>query len=344
MPVSAPELVKYGKSSLDLHLKTNPIDQVGTQRPFLAKLMAKKQSFPGGKQYIDERLKTSYGSNFQWYYGGDTVTYNSRDNLDTAQFAWRGAHDGYSLNEDEMVSNGIILTDSNQGGQTTQAEKVQLVNIFKDLNSDLREGFEEKLNLEVLRDGTSGTDAITGLDGLIKLVPTTGTVGGIDQATSTYWRNHAVSGLVVGDINDKLEIMYRACTRNGGKPDCILMGSKAYDLYRQANQTNISVNVNAGSTTDVEGGAGTYTFKGVPVIWDPTFYDLDVLDAPTVEWEKRIYMINTRHLKLRPMEGHDMITRTPPRVYDKYVHYFGLTWKGALTTNRLNAHGVASIA
>jgi hypothetical protein len=39
-----------------------------------------------------------------------------------------------------------------------------------------------------------------------------------------------------------------------------------------------------------------------------------------------------------------MITRKPPRPYDKYEWYWGLTWRGAETMNRGNANAVFSVA
>jgi hypothetical protein len=38
-----------------------------------------------------------------------------------------------------------------------------------------------------------------------------------------------------------------------------------------------------------------------------------------------------------------MVSRKPPRVYDRYVHYWALTSKAALTTNKRNAHAVLSL-
>jgi hypothetical protein len=43
---------------------------------------------------------------------------------------------------------------------------------------------------------------------------------------------------------------------------------------------------------------------------------------------------------LRPIEGNDMIARKPPRQYNSYNYYWGMTWRGALTSNRMNCHGV----
>ena len=35
-----------------------------------------------------------------------------------------------------------------------------------------------------------------------------------------------------------------------------------------------------------------------------------------------------------------MIARKPPREHTSYNYYWGMTWRGALTANRCNCHGV----
>jgi hypothetical protein len=57
-----------------------------------------------------------------------------------------------------------------------------------------------------------------------------------------------------------------------------------------------------------------------------------------------MYMLNMKHLKLRPIKGHWMVSRQPPRVYDRYVHYWALTAKASLTTNKRNAHAVLALS
>jgi hypothetical protein len=79
-------------------------------------------------------------------------------------------------------------------------------------------------------------------------------------------------------------------------------------------------------------------------VWDPITETLQSLLAPSVSWLKRCYFINTRHFKLRPIKGHWMIARRPPRVYDRYIHYWALTAKAAITTGKRNAHGVIAIS
>lgn len=358
MPFTSEELATAGKTSLDFYVKNNPIDQVNTERPFLKKLMGMKKAFPGAKQYVVEQLRKSNGSNFQWFNGSEVVTYNKRRNIEQAQFAWRSAHDGFALDEDRLIQNGIKITDDSKGGNVSRAELIQLNNLLDEENEALRLGFEEKFDQALHVNGTADADAVTGLDTLVSLTPSSGTVGGIDAsaAANAFWRNHAATGLTVttttGDILDKMEIAWRACIRNGTAPDFILVGSDFLDGFRNFMlKTYGRINYGGVQEKTIEGGSGhnsgTETglfFHGKQMIWDPVFSDLDTAFSPATAWEKRCYFLNCRHLRLRPVEGQDMVTRKPPRAYDRYEYYWGLTWRGALTTNRRNAHAVLAIA
>jgi hypothetical protein len=352
MPFSAQEILEAGKIGLDFYLKNKPVDQIGIERPLLKALMGKKQSAPGAKQYITEQLRKSYDSNFQWFNGSQVVTYNRRQTIEQASYAWRAAHDGFALDEDRLAQNGIIVTDSQSPNSASQAEKIQLTNLIEEQSEVLRLGFEEKMDQASHLDGSQSADAIVGLDALVALAPTSGTVGGIDRAVSAnaYWRNNVSTGLTVttttGDILDKMETTWRNCTRNGGKPDLILLGSTFLDGFRNFMlKTYGRIDFQGVAFgKNVETGTDMLTFHGVPMTWDPAFYDLDTIYGPGTPWEKRCYFLNTKHLKLRPLEGHDMITRKPPRAYDKYEYYWGLTWRGAMTMNRANAQAVLTVA
>jgi len=108
-----------------------------------------------------------------------------------------------------------------------------------------------------------------------------------------------------------------------------------------------TINLGQSSTGGVTVDATTkaLAFKGVPIVWDPSF---DVLDAKlgltSDTWAKRGYMLNSKAIKLRPVKGRWMVQRNPPRVYDRYVYYFGLTADYGLTCNKRNSLAVFSIA
>ncbi|TAK84372.1 MAG: phage major capsid protein [Betaproteobacteria bacterium] len=351
MPFTSQEITDAGKIGLDFYLKNEPIDQVAVERPLFKYLAGKKVSAPGAKQYIVEQLRVRYQSNFQWFNGSQVVTYNRRQSIEPAQYAWRSAHDGFSLDEDRLIQNGITVDDNGPGGNASDAERLQLTNLLKEQTEILKLGFQEKFSQAQHLDGTQSSDAITGVDALISLTPTTGTVGGIDRAgaTNVYWRNYAQTGLTTttttGNILDYMEIAWRACVRNGGKPDFIEAGDDFIDGFRNFMFKSFGrLDYEGVSERTIEGGTKMLTFHGVTIVWNPEFDDLDSLYAPATAWSKRCYMLNGRHVKLRPIEGQDMITRKPPRAYDKYEYYWGLTWRGAMTMNRSNAHAVVSIA
>jgi hypothetical protein len=355
VPFTTEEIIQAGKIGLDYYLRNKPVDQVAVERPLMKKLMDKKKDAPGARQFVVEQIRTSYQSNFQWFNGAQVVTYNRRNTIEQANYAWRSAHDGFALDEDRLAQNGIIVTDDqNATKSASKAELLQLTNLIEEQSEVLQLGFQEQMDQQLHLDGTQSPDAITGLDGLISLTPTSGTVGGIDRAVlaNAYWRNNVATGLTTttttGTILDVMETQWRNCTRNGGKPDMILVGSQFLDGFRNFMLKTFGRIDYRGVTFGGRVDTGTPTdqlyFQGVPMTWDPVFADLDARFAPATAWEKRCYFLNCSTLRLRPLEGHNMITRTPPRAYDKYEYYWGITWRGALTLNRSNANAVLAIA
>lgn len=352
MPFSAQDLIDAGKVGIDFFLAKKPVDQIQLERPLLKALQGKKKEAPGAKQYVVEQLRARYSSNFQWFNGSSIVTYNRRQTVEQANYAWRSCHDGFALDEDRLAQNGITVTDDSTSASTpTQAEKVQLTNILEEQTEVLRLGFQEQFSYALHADGTSSTDAITGLDALVSLTPTTGTVGGIDRsvAANAYWRNNAATGLTTttttGTILNSMESSWRSCIRNGGRPDLIIAGSTFIDGYRSFVLTTFGrMDFGPSNTKRVEGGTAVLMFQGVEVQWSPEFLEMDARYAPATTWEKRCYFLNTNTITLRPLAGHDMISRKPPRAYDRYEYYWGLTWRGALTMNRANANAVLALS
>lgn len=351
MPFTSEQISYGGRAAIDNYLKNKPVDQINTARPLIDKLMGGKKEWGGGLQYVVEQLRESNSSNFQGYFGSGQVTYNRKRTLNQAQFAWGSFHDGFGLDEDELTQNGIAFTDS-RSATPTDAEMVQLTNLITENTETLRLGFQEGMDLMLHRDGTQDADEIAGLDHLIAVDPTTGTVGGIDASTATWWRNQVSLNVSIANLLQVMEQQWRECIRYGGEaPNCILVGGTFVDAYRsaatQAISREVQVTQGAGATTmDAGIGNGVSTglfYKGVELIWDPVFDVLDTADSPTQEWASRCYMINTKYLTLRPIKNHWMIPRKPPRVYDRYVHYWATTAKAAMTVGKRRAHSLITV-
>lgn len=350
MAFTAAEIQTLGFVTIDNYLKNKPIEQIAYDKPWLKKLMAKKKPTVAGKQYIVEQVKKGYGSNIQAVKGDTTVTYNKRDNVRQASYGWTGYHAGLQINEDMLASNGIIVTDDQkQAKSATKSEVVQLTNLLKDQMSDLHEGFNEDLDLRLLRDGTASADDIVGLDALVSRTPAVGTVGGIDAAANTYWRNLAKASLASATIIEEMEKTYRDVLRFNGKPDFIMAGGKAIDVFRagaKAEESRYVVLGAGGEAASLDPSITNLQFHGIPVLYNPSFDQNDDLLTPAAadEWSKRIYMLSCKNICLRPIEGHDGIARNPARESGNYIHRWAHTWKGALTMNKRNAHAVFTIS
>ncbi len=356
MPFTEEQTAYAGNHVIDNYLRNSPVDQVNTERPLIKKLTEKKTNWGGGLQFVVENLRLSNDSNFQAYFGDSQVTYNRKRTLGQAKFQWGSFHDGFGLNEDELTQNGIELTDD-RNAKASDAEKIQLVNLLEENTETLRIGMQEGLDLMFHRDGSQDPLEIGGLDHLIQLAPATGVVGGIDSATQPLWRNYSNTSVAVtaGAVVQALEEAWRECHRRGGAtPDCIYMGSNFLDAYRIDASLAVNRQVQLGDSRgnraatvlDPSIGEGVKTglfFKGVEIIWDPVFDELDDIDSPATEWADRCYMWSSRFVKLRPISGHWMVRRKPPRVYDRYVHYWALTAKCAMTTGKRNANAVLAL-
>lgn len=383
--LAAADITQLGYVALQNYLKNKPIDQVAVQRPLLKKLMSGKKTWGGGKENIVEQIRTGYDNNFEWFGDtslntSDTVSFNTRDTVRQAYYPWNSAHDGFQFSEDYLIGNGILIGDSQSPRNSSAAGLVQLTNVFNESMEVLRLGFEEILDQSLHLDGTitvgGGTStankAINGLDFIVPCVSHTGTVGGIDRASNTFWRNQIDMGAGLNvttgsdygngypgdELLTPMHVMWRACQRNGGSPDFILAGTdfiKSYEAAADAKESRYAVQPGSSSAPwnmdpSIENKDwGTFTglyFQGVPIMLDPVFQDLDAISGAkdsnglTVDWEKRCYFLNTKHLTLRPIEGNDMIARKPPREHTSYNYYWGMTWRGSLTANRCNCHGV----
>lgn len=344
MPFTAAQLVQGANYSLATYQKKEPIDQINIQHVTLDYLIKNKEVSSFGNGSFKEPIFVDNGSNYQNYFGADQVTYNERDPAKWTDFTYYSLHDGFWFDEDRLIAAGIHLSDD-AGAVPTQGEKESLINLLSQSYRALKSGSQEQLSFEMLRDGSQSTRACPGIAHIIKANPATGVVGGLDAATYGYWRNNANTGIVAADVVTEMQATWDDCIRYGGMlPDFIVCGQAFLDNYRvQANaMVNRQItNTRGGATIDPSTGA--LFFKGIPLIWDPTFEALDTLLGTTTQ-TKTCYFLNKNAIKLRPLKGEWMRDRKPQSLPDRYVTYFAKTSKYGLTTNKRNALAVLSIA
>lgn len=347
MAFTTQELENIAAATLDFYIKDKPFAQTIQEKPLLAALTKKQKSFPGGKGKISLPVVFDYTTAIKGFSHLDTVTYDNPANLKRVEYNWKEIHAGITVSLTELKHDGISVVDSLNGASTTKhsdREMTALTGLLEHKLADMTEGWARSFNDMLWKDGTQDAKLIPGITAFITDDPTHGTVGGIDRANVTAWRNRSFVGtnkIIASKTNQTLTKTLRAevrqLTRFGGKPNLIFCGSAALakleeevfekGLYTQQGFLN-------GGTNNI--GMADIEMRGVgKFVYDPTLDTLGKSDY--------IYFIDESNIKLMVMDGEDKKTHNPARPHDQYVIYRAMTWTGGLTATQLNGCAVYQV-
>lgn len=347
MTFTAQEVGNYMAGALDFYVKGQPLSQTIQDKPLLATLDKNKETFPGGKGNIDLSIKGNYNSYLQGYTHDDTVTYTNPANMKRIYFPWRELHGGISVTYTELKIDGISVTDDQKGSTSehSKREETVLCGILEDKMEDMDEGVSRDFNTYMWGDGTADPKGPVGIRGIIVDDPTTGMYGGVDRALNTWWRNRSFVGTAGIDISATtyttlnviplfLKKEIRQLRRFGGREFLALAGNGFIAAMEATLLANGNYSLEGFSMEkNADMGVADISVRGLgQIYYDPTLDDLGLTD--------RLYIIETRRMKLYVMEDEEWKQHSPSRPPEKYVIYRGLTWTGQLLTRQLNVHGV----
>jgi hypothetical protein len=284
------------------------------------------KTFSGGYKILQE-LSFAENSNAGWYSGYDILPVGVSDVISAAEFNIKQAAVPVVISGLEMLQNSgkermIDLMDS----RITVAESTLANLIAGGLYSD----------------GTAaGGKQIDGLNAAVPVDPTTGTYGGIDRATWTFWRSQisdqtAANGLDPTQIQGFWNDLWASMVRGTDRPDLIVCDSTVWAAYMQSLQALQRF------TSPETGNLGFPTIK---------FMDADVcLDGGIGGFcpAGTAFFLNTKYIHYRPHADRNMVPLSPNRRYatnqDAEVQI--MAWAGNLTTSgaqfqgRYDANGV----
>lgn len=350
MPLNSAELSKIASATINAFGKNKPVDQINVSRPLLDILLPKAGDIIGGTNGFTMNIFKSNGANGQLFSGNANVSYNSRTPNEIATYNWMNHHDGFVLNEDELMRNGIQVNDDVGRSTATVGETVQLSSMIESNFMALEEGVKDHIH-RLLWSANSGViDAVPGIDAIVSTTPTVGTVGGIDAAANAYWRNFARTGLGVTlvALMDALEQSKRDIQRIKGRFTHIFAGAAFYDALRNAvigaNVTQVTYG--SGSKLQIDMATDVLKFDGIPITYVPDF-DTGFGDSPAIPWTKRLYMLNLSNqdgIILKRAKSDFMKMRFPGRAIDQYAYHYGMTSKFGLGCFKRATNAVCAIA
>ena len=347
MAFTAQEIENVANAVIDFHYLTPKVrSQTLQNKPLLKKMMEKETTFPGGKENITVRVKGIYTTTIQGFEHNDTVGYANPANIKEAVYPWKLIHAGIEVTMHELLKSGISITDTTTGeGETrhSNSEKVVLADLMKDKVEDMMEGTDRGMNLMFWKDGSQDAKQIPGIRSFVLNDPTTATiVGGIDQSNNTWWRNRASLSLVTTTPSDqnvvtKLQSEWRQLRRYGGKPDLVLCGSDFIEAMEKELRAKGNYTLEGWTSEKAtDASLADIRFKGVMFQYDPSLDDMSL--------SKYCYVLDSRTIHPKAIEGESMKKHSPARPESKYVFYRALTWVGGLVCTQRNANGVYSIA
>ena len=304
-------------------------DNVTNNNPLLLKLKSKGnvRPFSGGNVILEEIMyNDSSTNNTNSYSGFETLNISPNSPISAAQYSIAQYASAVTISGLEMLQNSgkEAIIDLLEG--RIKVAEAQLAN---------------RINLDLYGNGTgNGGKNLTGLAAAVADAPTSGTYGGINRATWSFWQNQAFSGVTNGgaavsaaNIQSYMTQLAIKLVRGTDKADLIVADNNYYNLYVNSLQAIQRV-------TDPEmAGSGFASLK---------FYgggtSADVVLGGGIgaqEPANHMYFLNTDYIFFRPHKDRNFVPIGGERQsvnQDAIVKLIG--WAGNLTSSGAQFNGV----
>ena len=278
--------------------------------------------FSGGNVILQEIMYNDPNTNNANSYSGYEVLNIAPDSpISAAQFSICQYADSVTMSGLEMLQNSskeaiIDLLDGRM-----QVSEARLLN---------------RISGDLYLDGTgNGGKNITGLAAAVPDSPNTGTYGGIDRATWTFWRPIATTGTTISATNILAKMTSTAIqlVRGTDKADLIVADNNFYSFYVQSLQAIQRI------TSEESGASGFASLK---------FYgggtSADVVLGGGVGGQataNHMWFLNTNYIFFRPHKDRNFVPIGGERQainQDAIVKLYG--WAGNLTCSNSQLQGV----
>jgi len=276
--------------------------------------------FSGGNVILEEIMYDDSTTNNANSYSGYEVLNIAPDSpISAAQFKISQYADSVTMSGLEMLQNSskeaiIDLLDGRM-----QVSEARLLN---------------RISGDLYGDGTgNGGKNLDGLAAAVATSPTSGTYGGINRATWTFWRNQITTGATSVNILAKMTEAAIKQIRGTDKADLIVAGNTMYQYYVGALQSIQRI------AAEESGAAG---FASLKFYGGGTSADV-VLGGGygSQETATYMYMLNTNYIFLRPHKERNFVPIGGERQsinQDAIVKLYG--WAGNLTASNSFLQGL----
>jgi len=264
---------------------------------------------------IYEELSFAENANAGFYSGYDLLPVAAQDVISASQFDIKQAACPVIISGLELLQN---------------AGPEQMIDLLSARIDVAESTMQNLITGGLYSDGTAyGGKSIVGLNAAVPTAPNTGTYGGIDRATWTFWRSKYNGSGTNDTIQADWNAMWASLQRGMDRPDLIMVDSVAWQRYMASLQAQQRF---------TDSGSATLGFPSVK------FMDADVvLDGGIGGFcpSGTAFMLNTKYLHYRPHSARNFVSLSPNKRYsinqDAEVQI--LAWAGALTCSGAQFQG-----
>ena len=299
-------------------------DNVTENNALLMRLKQRGRVKPiSGGQYIMQELSFAENSNAMYYSGGEALAISAQDVISGARFDIKQAACAVTITGLEQLQNSgeeqfIDLLDAR-----VEVAEASLMNLIAS---------------GIYSDGTgSGGKQITGLQAIVADAPGSGTVGGIDRGTWSFWRNQTFDASSAGGASTSASniltywnTLYASMVRGSDVVDLIATDNNHWGYYMAALQANQRF---TGDSKMAEAGFVTVKFMNADVVLDGGIGG----NVPS----KHSFFLNTKYLFYRPHRSRNFNAIGGDRFstnQDAVVRLMG--WAGNLSCSGAQYQGV----
>ena len=300
-------------------------DNVTKNNAILSQLNSagKVRTISGGNVILEE-LSFAENPNGGFYSGYDLLPVAASDVISAAEYQIKQ----YAV---PVVISGLE--------QLQNSGKEALIDLMEARLTVAESTMANQLSTSIYGDGTAaGGKSVTGLGAAVSTAPATGTYGGIDRATWTFWRNQAfdakvnggsTTGITSANVQTFMNALWSKLIRGADRPDMIVCDNQFWSAFMGSLQPQQRFMDPKSASL----GFPTIKFMDANVVLDGGIGG----GCPA----NTAFFLNTKFLCWRPHAQRNMVPLSPDRRYsinqDAEVQI--LAWAGNLTSSGAQFQG-----
>ena len=310
--MASPNLSEIVTTTLRNRSKTLS-DNVSNHNALLRRLRENgNQTSVTGRDIVRE-LEYADNGTVQFYAGYESLDVSPSDVLSAAVFDYKQLAGNVTISGLEQIKNS-----------GTEA----IINLLEARINVLEKSMMNSLSTSLYSDGTGTSGKEVGGLQLIVADAGTGTVGGINSSTYSFWQNVQTtatsSAFSVANVQTDMNTIYLSLVRGADSPDLVMAGTNAYTAFLGSLQAIQRI------TSDdlARSGFTSLQYLNSDVVFDSACNT------------NRMYFLNTDYLRLEVAASRDFVPGEAKMSVNQDAMVTPMFWSGNLTCSNRALQGV----